>query len=170
MIASTRAPATKRVSRRSGRICRSRIEKAVETTTRARLIGNRIPRKSNTGRVMLLVGPCCPPPGDPGPPAVRSRKQPSRFKFDAANAACENHGNADQKTEQQGHHRCTPPSHHPSSAEIPKSLSCSFGTGIGASVSGHAPVDVFGNAMTSRSDVSPAIIMTKRSIPRAKPP
>ena len=45
------------------------------------------------------------------------------------------------------------------------SESCSASTGAGAPVSGSAPLAVFGKAMTSRIDGSPAIRATTRSMP-----
>ena len=50
------------------------------------------------------------------------------------------------------------------------SRSCSWLTTEGAFVKGHDPLAVFGNAMTSRIEDSPAINMIVRSRPKPMPP
>ena len=53
---------------------------------------------------------------------------------------------------------------------IPNSLNCSFPTPEGDSAIRSCAAVVFGNAITSRIDFSPAINITTRSIPSAIPP
>ena len=55
-------------------------------------------------------------------------------------------------------------------SRTPTSRSCSGATGAGAPVRGSEPVAVFGKAITSRIDGSPASSITIRSRPNAMPP
>ena len=52
----------------------------------------------------------------------------------------------------------------------PSSASCASSTAAGAPVSGSAPLAVFGKAITSRIESSPAISAAMRSMPSAMPP